>query len=106
MKYCTHCGAEIDDKAVLCTKCGCAVGEIKSDTESSTLKTVSKIFMIIGCVLSAFYFLIPLCWTIPMTIYYCRALKEKRPVGTAFKVCSLLFVSLVSGIIMLCDNER
>ena len=32
MKYCTHCGAEIDDKAVLCTKCGCAVGEIKSDT--------------------------------------------------------------------------
>ena len=23
MKYCTHCGAEIMDDAVLCTKCGC-----------------------------------------------------------------------------------
>jgi uncharacterized membrane protein YvbJ len=26
MKYCTHCGAELVDKAVVCTKCGCAVG--------------------------------------------------------------------------------
>lgn len=23
MKYCTHCGAELIDEAVLCTKCGC-----------------------------------------------------------------------------------
>jgi hypothetical protein len=26
MKYCTHCGAELVDKAVVCTKCGCTVG--------------------------------------------------------------------------------
>ena len=25
MKYCTHCGAEIVDEAVICTKCGCWV---------------------------------------------------------------------------------
>ena len=25
MKYCTHCGAELMDEAVLCTKCGCWV---------------------------------------------------------------------------------
>ena len=23
MKYCSHCGAEVMDDAVLCTKCGC-----------------------------------------------------------------------------------
>jgi uncharacterized membrane protein YvbJ len=26
MKYCTHCGTELVDEAVVCTKCGCAVG--------------------------------------------------------------------------------
>ena len=25
MKYCTHCGAEILEEAVICTKCGCWV---------------------------------------------------------------------------------
>lgn len=106
MKFCTHCGEQIDEKAVICPKCGCATDTaVKSDETSSTLRTVAKIFMIIGCVTSAFVFLIPLCWTIPMTLNYFRALKENRPLSTAFKVCSLIFVSTVSGIIMLCDNE-
>jgi hypothetical protein len=26
MKYCSRCGAELVDEAVVCTKCGCAVG--------------------------------------------------------------------------------
>lgn len=26
MKYCTHCGKELMDEAVICTGCGCAVG--------------------------------------------------------------------------------
>ena len=34
MKYCSHCGAELLDAAVICPKCGCAVGEIKSDSQS------------------------------------------------------------------------
>ena len=25
MKYCTKCGAELVDEAVVCTKCGCIV---------------------------------------------------------------------------------
>ncbi len=28
MKYCTHCGAELADEAVICPKCGCAVGNV------------------------------------------------------------------------------
>jgi len=28
MKYCSHCGAEIDDNAVVCPKCGCQVSPI------------------------------------------------------------------------------
>lgn len=105
MKYCSKCGNEIVDEAVVCPNCGCSV-ETNSAViaDSSTLKLVAKIFMIIGCLATA-WALIPLCWTIPMTIHYFRATNEHRPIGTGFKVCSLLFVNLIAGIIMLLDNE-
>ena len=110
MKYCTHCGNQIDDEdAVVCTHCGCAVEKEAKSTSNSTsevLQTIAKVFMIIGCVASASFFLIPLCWTIPMTLHYFNATKEKQPLSVGFKVCSLLFVSLVAGIMMLCDNSN
>ena len=36
--YCVHCGAEINDKAVICPKCGCAVKNIRivEDLDDST----------------------------------------------------------------------
>ena len=108
MKYCKYCGAQMVDEAVFCVKCGCSAEEVvttKKNTDNSTLTTVAKVFMIIGCVLSAFYFLIPLCWTIPMTVHYCNAVSAKNPVGVGFKVCSLLFVSTIAGILMLCTKD-
>ena len=36
MKYCTHCGAEVNDEAIVCIKCGCST--IKTD-----LQTVNKV---------------------------------------------------------------
>lgn len=41
-----------------------------------------------------------------MTIVYFKKLKRGEPIGTAFKVCSLIFVSLVAGILMLCDKDN
>ena len=102
MKYCTKCGAEIADEAVICPKCGCAV-ETKR-TENSTLKTVIKVFMVLGTILMAFG-IIPLIWAIPMTVHYFNCVRDGRPVGIGFKVCSLLFVSLIGGILMLIDND-
>lgn len=105
MKYCNHCGTQLVDEAIVCTNCGCAVETRSAQTETSTLKTVAKIFMLIGCVLSAFLYLVPLCWTIPMTVYYWKAVKNNTPVSTAFKICSLIFVNVVAGILMLCDHS-
>ena len=34
MKYCCHCGAELYNEAVICPKCGCSVGEVKSESPS------------------------------------------------------------------------
>ena len=36
--FCSNCGAEISDKAVVCVKCGCAV----STTEKKDINTSSK----------------------------------------------------------------
>ena len=109
MKYCTICGAEIADEAVVCVHCGCAVQplntNVSTNTETSALKIVAKVFMIIGCVASAFFFLFPLAWTIPMTVSYCRSIENRQPVSVGFKVCTLIFVNAVAGILMLCDND-
>ena len=31
--YCSQCGTELNDKAVICVKCGCAVGDTESLTQ-------------------------------------------------------------------------
>ncbi|MDE5565596.1 MAG: zinc-ribbon domain-containing protein [Anaeroplasmataceae bacterium] len=39
MKYCSHCGAEINDEAVVCVKCGCSVAptkKLENPNESTT----------------------------------------------------------------------
>ncbi len=59
MKYCEHCGKELNDEAVICTTCGCAVKAINSgstlnsDDElvqklSSRINTNGVIWMVIG----------------------------------------------------------
>ncbi len=50
--------------------------------------------------------LLPLFYIIPMTAYYFKATKNKKPVGTAFKICTLLFVNMIAGILMICDNNE
>ena len=104
------------DEAVICTGCGCAVTPTQSLVEVETKATpprdsglvvTAKIMMILGTIFNAFtFFLIPLAWCIPMTVVYFKKIKENQPIGTGFKVCSLLFVSLLGGILMLCDSEH
>lgn len=105
MKYCSHCGAQVNDEAEICVNCGCRISQKKSES-SSTLATLAKVFMILGTIVMGFStFLIGLAWCIPMTIAVCRRLDNNEPVGIALKVCSLLFVSLVGGILLLCISD-
>lgn len=111
MKYCSKCGAELVDEAVVCTSCGRLIENANSNAftaqRNSTLTTLAKIFMVIGTVLTPLttYF-IGLAWCLPMTIIYFKKVKSGAPIGTGFKVCSLLFVSLLGGIFMLCDKNN
>ena len=104
MKYCTKCGHELVDEAIVCVGCGCVLEDIKISSNISGMKKASKILMIVGTVLT-WLWIIPLSWCIPMTVSYCKKVNRGEHISTGFKVCSLLFVSLVAGVLMLCDND-
>ncbi|MCI6216389.1 MAG: hypothetical protein MR659_04855 [Mollicutes bacterium] len=108
MKYCSKCGVSLNDDAVVCPSCGCLVDSssriVKETKESSTIKTIAFVFMIVATISSG-WLLIPLIWCIPMTVRYYRYTKGEGTISTAFKVCTLLFVSLISGILMLVDED-
>lgn len=109
MKYCTHCGAEVHEEAVVCVKCGCSIEQKKAvvttNKKDETMQTVIKVFLILGCVTQG-WLLIPLAWCLPMTISIFNSFRDGKPIGTGLKVCTLLFVSLIAGICLLCMNEN
>lgn len=111
MKYCSNCGTQLQDDARFCPNCGAATGEAippvpaaPQKEEASLVSLVALVFMILSCV-AAGWLLIPLCWMIPMTVSYNRRRTNKEPVSTAFKICTLLFVNLIAGILMIVDDE-
>ena len=110
--FCNKCGAEVDNECIVCPKCGCnpkgaeqkpATTNGRSNT-SETLRLIAKILMILSCVTSGLL-IIPLAWMIPMTISYSNKCSNNEPIGIGFKVCTLIFVNIIAGILMLCDNE-
>lgn len=108
MKFCSKCGHEIMEEAVVCPNCGCAVSQDKPKQQaggSDGLAIASKIFLIIGCICQGI-FLLPLAWCLPITISICGKMKRGEPVGTGLKVCALLFVNLIAGILLLCRSDN
>lgn len=103
-KFCERCGTQININASICPNCGC---ETKSKTSASSnqgLDVAIKVLMILSCIISAFS-IIPLAWMIPMTVVACNKMKNKEPIGVGFKVCTLLFVSTIAGILLLVRKE-
>lgn len=61
MRFCTHCGKDLFDEAVICVGCGCAVGSVGKGSAqagnggvlltklSEKLKTNAVIWLVIGC---------------------------------------------------------
>jgi len=113
MKYCSKCGTQLADEAVFCSGCGCAVKTAAASVpakpagskKTSEMANLAKVFMVLGTIIMGVY-IIPLVWCIPMTIYYFNRVDNHQPVSDSFKICSLLFVSMLGGIFMLCDKDN
>lgn len=53
----------------------------------------------------AIFALIPLCWILPMSKKILKAMNEGTTLTTGFKICTLLFVNLILGIVLLCLKD-
>ncbi len=70
-----------------------------------TLKLVAFIFNLVSTI-SIGWLLVPLAWMIPMTIISYGIYKGTKKNTTAFGVCTLIFVSLVGGILLLVAKKE
>ena len=111
MKYCTYCGNPARDEAVVCVRCGCQMPRINpvanaavSVRNDDTLPTIAKVFLILGCI-SQGWLILPLAWCIPITVSIWKKLERGESIGTGLKICTLIFVSLVSGVCLLCMDD-
>lgn len=71
----------------------------------NTLRLIGFILNIISCV-AVCYLIIPLAWMIPMTVISYGIYKGTKPNTVAFGVCTLLFLNIVSGILLLCSTKN
>ena len=107
MKYCTKCGKELLDEAVVCPGCGCAASAPKTsasvNSTKKSLREAARIIMIILTVTTGFA-IIPLCWMIPMTVYLNNRVKNDEEISLAYKICCLIFCGTVPGILLLLED--
>lgn len=69
-----------------------------------TLRLIAFIFCIISTI-SVCWAIIPLAWMIPMSVHCWGIYKGTKANTTVFGVCTLLFVSLVGGILLLVSKK-
>ena len=70
----------------------------------TTLRLVAFIFCLVSTI-SVGWTLIPLAWMIPMTVISYGIYKGTKKNTVAFGVCTLIFVSVVSGILLLVSKK-
>lgn len=73
-------------------------------TLTGNLRLVAFIFCILSLVGSC-WLIIPLAWMIPMSVISWGIYKGSKANTVAFDVCTLIFCSLVAGILLLCSNK-
>lgn len=133
MSFCPNCGKEVQEGVSFCQNCGANL-QRNSETAAqeqdyynnqncqpqyrqyqqqsyyppvrkseSGVVTAAKVLMILTAVAIG-WTLIPLAWIIPMTVSLFNKSKTGEKVSTGFKVCTLLFVNVIAGILLLCDD--
>ena len=107
MKFCQKCGKEILEETVICPGCGCPVEQAKSNVKHGDdgLAVAAKILLILGCIVQG-WLLLPLAWCLPITISICNKMNRGEPVGVGLKVCALLFVNIIGGVLLLCRSDE
>ncbi len=75
-----------------------------TDTDRN-LRLVAFVFCILSLV-GASWLIVPLAWMIPMSVISWGIYKGTKANTVAFGVCTLIFMSLISGILLLCSTKN
>lgn len=106
MKFCTKCGKEIMDDAVICVNCGCAVDKtLNPNSESQSPKKVS-VSLILGIVGIVFAWLIAIVGHITSIVGIIFGIKEYKSTSKMSglvlsiigEVCSI-FSSIIGAVV-------
>lgn len=75
-----------------------------ANSTDDTLRLIAFILCIISTV-ALCWAIIPLAWMIPMTVHCWGIYKRRKENTTAFGVCTLIFVNLIGGILLLVSTR-
>ena len=78
-----------------------SMAEVFDAIDSVQLAEIVKTVAIVGAVFG----LIPLCWRLPMSKKILKAMKNGTTLTTGFKICTLIFVNVILGIVLLCQKD-
>lgn len=70
-----------------------------------TLRLIAFIFNLLSTI-AVCWLIIPLIWMVPMTVISWGIYKGTKPNTVAFGVCTLIFMSIVSGILLLVSTKN
>lgn len=123
-KYCENCGTKNAEGSKFCTGCGKALtlssvqptmvvnNFAPTRAQATPRNSNGKTLLLVAAILNwIFYAIIAIstagvglligAWLIPMTIFTHKACNDNRK-HVALGVCTLLFINLISGILILC----
>lgn len=126
--YCKNCGNEIDDSAVVCTKCGCATDNMQNVSTKPKQKSgkyiASLVFLIISLCANGISFILALTligansslgfinsfFIVPISVCTAAITQLNKATTkkdlTAISIVTLIFGNIIAGIIMLTMNDE
>lgn len=78
-----------------------SMAEVFDTIDAVQLAEIVKTVVIVCAVFG----LIPLCWRLPMSKKILKAMKNGTTLSTGFKICTLIFVNVILGIVLLCQKD-
>lgn len=106
MKFCTHCGAEINEEAEICVKCGCRVEEKKPSRPLAQLKTNRSLvkFILLSLITFGIYGLVVLSGVSSDINLIASRYDGKKTMH--FCLVTFIFAPLTLGIVPLVWNHK
>lgn len=69
-----------------------------------TLRMVAFVFCILSTIATC-WLVIPLIWMVPMSVICWRIYQGTKPNTVAFDICTLIFLSMIAGILLLISKK-